>query len=119
MIALPAKTYIWIAAGVTDMRRGFTGLSALVQTQLEQRPFSGHVFVFRGRRGDLIKVLWWDGDGLCLSAKRLERGRFIWPQATEGTVSLTPAQRLRRAWRLRLRLRSLKKSHDAKTFPQL
>ena len=81
-----------IAAGVTDMRRGFTGLSALVQTKLEQRPFSGHVFVFRGRRGDLIKVLWWDGDGLCLFAKRLERGRFIWPQATEGTVSLTRAQ---------------------------
>jgi transposase len=92
MIALSAKTYIWIAAGVTDMRRGFTGLSALVQTKLEQRPFSGHVFVFRGRRGDLIKVLWWDGDGLCLFAKRLERGRFIWPQATEGTVSLTRAQ---------------------------
>jgi transposase len=81
MIELPAKTYIWIAAGVTDMRRGFTGLSALVQTKLEQRPFSGHVFVFRGRRGDLIKVLWWDGDGLCLFAKRLE-----------GTVSLTRAQ---------------------------
>jgi transposase len=92
MIELPAKTHIWIAAGVTDMRCGFQGLSALVQTRLEQSPFSGHVFVFRGRRGDLIKVLWWDGDGLCLFAKRLERGRFIWPQATEGTVSLTRAQ---------------------------
>jgi len=57
MIALPAKTRIWIAAGFTDLRRGFTGLSALVQTKLEQSPFSGHVFVFRGRRGDLIKVL--------------------------------------------------------------
>jgi len=55
-------------------------------------PFSGQVFVFRGRRGDLIKLLWWDGDGLCLFAKRLERARFIWPQATSGTVSLTPAQ---------------------------
>jgi len=74
------------------MRRGFQGLSALVQTKLEQSPFSGHVFVFRGRRGDLIKVLWWDGDGLCLFAKRLERGRFIWPQATDGMVSLTRAQ---------------------------
>jgi predicted nucleic acid-binding protein len=62
MIALPAKTRIWIAAGVTDLRRGFTGLSAQVQTKLEQSPFSGHVFVFRGRRGDLIKVLWYDGD---------------------------------------------------------
>jgi transposase len=92
MIGLPAKTEIWIAAGVTDLRRGFDGLSALVQTKLEQHPFSGHVFVFRGRRGDLIKLLWWDGDGLCLLAKRLERGRFVWPQATEGTVALTPAQ---------------------------
>ena len=53
---------------------------------------SGHVFVFRGRRGDLIKLLWFDGDGLCLFSKRLERGRFIWPQVTSGTVSLTPAQ---------------------------
>ncbi len=74
------------------MRRGFDGLSALVQTKLEQSPFSGHVFVFRGRRGDLIKVLWWDGDGLCLFAKRLERGRFVWPQASDGSVALTRAQ---------------------------
>ena len=92
MMALPANTRIWIAAGVTDLRRGFTGLSALVETKLEQKPFSGHVFVFRGRRGDLIKVLWYDGDGLCLFAKRLERGRFVWPQAASGTVSLTRAQ---------------------------
>src|SRR5499425_1280826 len=92
MITVTPKTPIWIAAGVTDLRRGFDGLSALVQTVLEQSPFSGHVFVFRGRRGDLIKVLWWDGDGLCLFAKRLERGRFVWPQATEGTVALTRAQ---------------------------
>ena len=92
MIPLPAKTHIWIAAGVTAMRRGFDGLSALVQSNLEQSPFSGHVFVFRGRRGDLIKVLWWDGDGLCLFAKRLERGRFVWPQASDGRVALTRAQ---------------------------
>jgi transposase len=92
MISLPAGTHIWIAAGVTDLRRGFTGLSAIVQVQLEQDPFAGHVFVFRGRRGDLIKVLWWDGDGLCLFAKRLERGRFVWPRADGGTVSLTRAQ---------------------------
>ena len=70
MIAWPANTRIWIAAGVTDLRRGFTGLSALVQTKLEQSPFSGHVFVFRGRRGDLIKVLWYDGDGLCFEGVR-------------------------------------------------
>jgi transposase len=92
VIELRAGTRIWIAADVTDMRRGFQGLSAQVQTVLEQQPFSGHVFVFRGRRGDTIKILWFDGDGLCLFAKRLERGRFIWPQATEGTVLLTRAQ---------------------------
>jgi len=73
MIAWPAKTQIWIAAGVTDLRRGFMGLSAQVQTKLEQSPFSGHVFVFRGRRGDLIKILWYEGDGLCLFAKRTIR----------------------------------------------
>jgi transposase len=92
MISLPGGTQIWIAAGVTDLRRGFTGLSAVVQMTLEQDPFGGHVFVFRGRRGDLLKVLWWDGDGLCLFAKRLERGRFVWPKAESGTVSLTRAQ---------------------------
>ena len=92
MISLPSGTNIWIAAGITDMRRGFTGLSAVAQTVLEQNPFSGHVFVFRGKRGDLIKLLWWDGDGLCLFAKRLERGRFIWPLADTGSVSLSRAQ---------------------------
>ena len=92
MIGLAAGTRIWIVAGVTDMRRGFTGLSGMVQTALQENPFSGQVFIFRGRRGDLLKVLWGDSDGLCLFAKRLERGRFIWPQATGGVVALTPAQ---------------------------
>jgi transposase len=92
MISLPSGASIWIAAGVTDMRRGFTGLSAVVRTALAQNPFAGHVFVFRGKRGDLVKLLWWDGDGLCLFAKRLERGRFVWPQASAGTVSLSRAQ---------------------------
>jgi transposase len=92
MISPPAEARIWIAAGVTDLRRGFIGLSAAVQTILERDLYGGHVFVFRGRRGDLIKLLWWDGDGLCLFAKRLERGRFIWPQAESGSVSLTRAQ---------------------------
>lgn len=92
MIALPAGTRVWIAAGVTDMRRGMDSLAALVQIALAEDPFSGHVFIFRGRRGDLIKALWWSGDGMCLFAKRLERGRFIWPQATSGSVHLTQAQ---------------------------
>lgn len=92
MIGLPANTRVWIAAGHTDMRKGFDGLAALVQTALERQPYSGHVFVFRGKRGDIVKVLWYDGQGLVLLAKRLERGRFVWPQAASGTVSLTPAQ---------------------------
>jgi len=75
MTGPPAGARIWLCAGVTDMRRGFTGLSAQVQEKLGQNPFGGQLFVFRGRRGDLLKVLWWDGDGLCLFAKRLERGR--------------------------------------------
>lgn len=92
MIGLPAGTRVWLAAGVTDMRRGFDGLAAIVQNKLQEDPFSGHVFVFRGKRGDRLKVLWWSGDGLCLLAKRLEHGHFVWPSAESGSVSLTPAQ---------------------------
>jgi transposase len=92
MIGLPAGTKVWLACGVTDMRKGFDGLAALVQLTLHEDPFSGQLFVFRGRRGDRVKILWWDGDGLCLFAKRLERGRFVWPRATDGTVHLTQAQ---------------------------
>lgn len=92
MIALPPNSRVWLAAGTTDMRKGFDGLAALVQTQLAEDPFSGHLFVFRGRAGDRVKILWWSGDGLCLFAKRLERGHFVWPATGEGAVSLTPAQ---------------------------
>ena len=74
------------------MRRGFDGLARQVQHVLGQDPFCGHLFVFRGRRGDLVKVLFWDGQGLCLFAKRLERGRFIWPSASTGAVTITAAQ---------------------------
>lgn len=81
-----------MVAGHTDMRKGFDGLAALVQTTLQRNPFEGHIFVFRGRRGDIIKVLWFDGQGLMLLAKRLERGRFVWPQADAGSAHLTPAQ---------------------------
>lgn len=92
MIGLPLGTRVWIAAGVTDMRKGMDGLAAQVQTALGERPFSGDVFVFRGKRGDLLKLLWWSGDGMNLYAKRLERGRFVWPQAMNGVVHLTTAQ---------------------------
>ena len=92
MIGVPPGRRVWLAAGVTDMRKGMGGLAALVQTALGEQPFSGDVFVFRGRRGDLVKLLWFDGDGVCLFAKRLERGRFVWPQASSGSVVLSAAQ---------------------------
>ena len=92
MNSLPAGTRVWLAAGVTDMRKGFDSLAAQAQTVLGQDPFSGHVFCFRGRRGDLVKLLWWDGDGLCLFAKRLEQGRFLWPSTADGTVTISSAQ---------------------------
>ncbi|MFM0167508.1 IS66 family insertion sequence element accessory protein TnpB [Escherichia coli] len=92
MMGLPAGTRIWMAAGVTDMRCGFQGLAAKVQSVLEDNPFGGDVFVFRGRRGDTLKVLWSTGDGLCLLSKRLEAGRFVWPQAEGGKIHLTTAQ---------------------------
>lgn len=92
MIPVPSGARVWLAAGRTDMRKGFNGLAMLAQDALRQDPFSGHLFVFRGRRGDLIKALWWDGQGFCLFAKRLERGRFIWPQHAGGKVVITPAQ---------------------------
>lgn len=68
MIVPPTGTRVWLAAGVTDMRRGMDGLAALVQSTLGRDPFSGHIFLFRGRRGDLIKILWWSGDGMNLYA---------------------------------------------------
>ena len=92
MIALSSETRIWLACGATDLRNGFDGLAGLIQTQLAEDPFSGQLFVFRGRRGDRLKILWWSGDGLCLFAKRLESGRFVWPQAMSGTVHLSAAQ---------------------------
>jgi transposase len=83
---------VWLAAGVTDMRKGFVGLSAQAEKVLKQNPYCGHLFVFRGRRGDLIKVIWFDGQGSCLFSKRLEKGKFVWPSAKDGKLSLTPAQ---------------------------
>lgn len=84
MIGIPGNVRVYLACGVIDMRKGFDGLAARIQTTLRLGPHGGGLFVFRGRRGDLIKVLWWDGQGLCLFAKRLERGRFLWPQAKDG-----------------------------------
>ncbi len=72
MIPVPSNTRVWLAAGVTDMRRGFATLAAQAEQTLKQNPYCGHMFVFRGRRGDLIKVIWWDGQGACLFSKRLD-----------------------------------------------
>lgn len=74
------------------MRKGFNGLSALAEGVLREDPFSGHLFVFRGRRGDLLKIVWWDGQGACLFSKRLENGRFVWPSPADGKLSVTSAQ---------------------------
>jgi len=74
------------------MRRGFNTLAAQAEASLAEDPYAGHLFVFRGRRGDLLKIIWWDGQGACLFSKRLERGRFVWPAAKDGKVSLSSAQ---------------------------
>ena len=92
MIPVPTSTKIWLAGGVTDMRKGFVGLSSLAEAVLRQDPYSGHLFVFRGRRGALIKVIWWDGQGACLFSKRLERGRFVWPSIAGGKLTISQAQ---------------------------
>ena len=92
MIGPPPGTRVYLACGVTDLRRGFDSLSAQVESVLNLDPYGGALFIFRGRRGDLLKALYWDGQGLVLYAKRLEKGRFVWPQAKEGSVSLTAAQ---------------------------
>lgn len=94
MIALPAGLRVWLAVGRTDMRRGMNGLALQVQETLCRDPFAGDLFVFRGARGDLVKILWHDGLGLSLYAKRLERGRFVWPSAARGgdSVAISAAQ---------------------------
>ena len=88
-IPIPSGARVWLATGRTDMRKGFDGLALLVQETLKRDPHGGHLFVFRGRRGNLIKVLWHDGQGMCLFSKRLEHGRFIWPSPADGTVAIT------------------------------
>lgn len=92
MIPVPGGVRVWLAVGRTDMRRGMNGLALQVQQTLHRDPHAGDLYVFRGRRGDLIKVLWHDGLGMSLYAKRLERGRFLWPSPADGIVSITPAQ---------------------------
>ena len=94
MIPIPSGTRVWLVTGHTDMRKGFDGLALIVQETLRRDPHSGHLFVFRGRRGSLIRCLWSDGQGLCLFSKRLERGRFLWPSLADGTVTISRPFRL-------------------------
>jgi len=92
MIALPAGVQVWLAPGATDLRRASMVWRAWCRRSSPRIRLRAAVRVPAGRHGDRIKILWWDGDGLYLFAKRLERGRFVWPQATHGTVSLSGAQ---------------------------
>src|SRR5829696_443251 len=92
MIAIPSNVRVWLATGHTDMRRGFPSLARLVQESLKRDPHVGDLYVFRGRRGDLIKIIWHDGQGACLFTKRLERGRFLWPSLADGVITISVAQ---------------------------
>src|ERR1700739_1973020 len=92
MIPVPTGARVWLAAGFTGMRRGFPARALQVQEVLRKDPRSGHLFVFRGRRSDLVKVVWHDGQGACLFTKRLERGRFLWPSPADGVVTISSAQ---------------------------
>src|ERR1700691_5309429 len=92
MIPLPSGVRVWLATGDTGMRKGFASLSLQVQEVLRRDPLSGQLFCFRGRSGDLLKVIWHDGQGACLFTKRLERGRFLLPSLADGVVTISVAQ---------------------------
>jgi transposase len=92
MIAFPSSVRVWLAVGRTDMRRGMNGLALQVQQVLGRDPHAGDLYVFRGSKGDLIKILWHDGIGMSLYAKRLEKWRFLWPSPADGVVAISAAQ---------------------------
>jgi transposase len=92
MIPIASGVRVWVATGHTDMRRGMNSLALLVQEGFQRDPHGGDLYVFRGKSGKLIKVLWHDGLGMSLYAKRLERGRFIWPTAAGEAMVITTAQ---------------------------
>lgn len=92
MITVPSQVRILVASRPVDFRKGMDGLAAVVQQVLRADPFAGDVFIFRAKRADRVKIIVWDGTGLWLHYKRLERGRFTWPSPAEGVVRLTPAQ---------------------------
>jgi transposase len=87
----PSGARVWIVLGHTDMRQGMQGLALMVQHGLKCNPHGGDLFVFPGRAGSLIEIIWHEGIGMSLYAKRLEKGGFVWPAAKEATVSLPPS----------------------------
>jgi transposase len=91
LLSLPASVRIWLASGATDLRKGFDTLAELVRRQLQRDPLSGQLFVFRNRRGDRVKLLYWDEDGYVIVYKRLERGTFRFPPADSGGVEIRAA----------------------------
>jgi transposase len=92
MLSLPPSVRIFLCTQPTDMRRGFDGLAALAQQVLSADPLSGHLFVFRNRRGNRIKILFWDRDGYVLYYKRLERGTFHLPSSANGPAQIDAAE---------------------------
>ena len=92
MFGLGAATRIYLAAGSTDMRKGFEGLYGLVRDQLGLDPLSGHLCLFCNKGRNRLKVLYWDGSGLWICAKRLEKGRFSWPSDGEDSARVTLSQ---------------------------
>jgi transposase len=83
---------VLVATRPVDFRKGMDGLAALVQEQLQRDPFSGVIYVFRAKRADRVKLLFWDGTGLVLATKRLEQGKFAWPKIADGVMRLSAAQ---------------------------
>ena len=92
MIPVPSGMRVWLAVGHTDMRRGMNGLALQMQEAMKRDPHAGDLYVFRGRRGNLVKILWHDGLGMSLYAKRLEHGKFIWPSPANGVIAVSAAQ---------------------------
>jgi len=88
MFGLGPATRIYLAAGATDMRKGFDGLFGLARDRLDGEPLSGHLYIFANARRNRLKVLYWDGSGLWVCAKRLEQGRFRWPEAAGGEAKV-------------------------------
>jgi transposase len=92
MLIPPGPVRVMMATKPVDFRKGMNGLAALVKEQLRTNPFCGTIYVFRSKRADRVKLVFWDGSGLCLFSKRLEQGKFLWPRMADGMMRLSAAQ---------------------------